>query len=438
MAAHGVDSSSTMTAFTTVETAVDARRVGRAEVATYVAFGGCGVAMATWASRIPQVRDQLELEPSALGLVLLAVAAGSLISLPMSGPLVGHFGSRRVVAAMAILFGLGMSTVGVGYQIGVFPVVVGLVIVGFAAGAWDVAMNVHGAFVEQLLGRSVMSRFHAGFSLGTVVGALVGAAMVAGDVSVTVHLIAFALAISASVALFTRWFLAEHHQPDEPVAVIEADLVNASSIVTQPVRGHFASWKESRTVLIGVFVLAFAFAEGVGNDWIAVAVIDGYGAPEAVGTLVFATFLAAMTLGRWFGPGLLDRHGRTRVVRPLAVTGIVGVLVFVFAPVTWLALIGAVLWGLGTSLGFPVGMSAGADDAALAAGRVSVISTIGYCAFLVGPPLIGLLGEHSSVLRALIAVAVLLALAASIASIVEPRRSARSSRSNDGGGISAA
>ncbi len=194
-------------------------------------------------------------------------------------------------------------------------------------------------------------------------------------------------------------------------------------------RGHFASWAEPRTVLIGVFVLAFAFAEGVGNDWIAVAVIDGYDAPEAVGTLVFAMFLAAMTLGRWFGPALLDRYGRTRVVRPMALIGIAGTLLFVFAPVTWLALVGAVLWGLGTSLGFPVGMSAGADDPALAAGRVSVISTIGYCAFLVGPPLIGLLGDHSSVLRALLAVAALLALAVLLASVVEPPDSPAADRS---------
>ena len=409
-----------MTISTSVETAPSHERVRQAVSATYVAFGGAGVAMATWASRIPQVRDQLGLDPSALGLVLLAVAAGSLVSLPISGPLVGRFGSRRIVAAMAGLFGVGMTTVGIGYQVGVAVVVVGLVMVGFAAGAWDVAMNVHGAFVEQLLGRSVMSRFHAGFSLGTVAGALVGAAMVFGDVSVTVHLIVVALVVSTTVVLFTRWFLAEHDQPSVPVASIGEGFANCSSAEAQPVRGHFASWAEPRTVLIGVFVLAFAFAEGVGNDWIAVAVIDGYDAPEAVGTLVFAMFLAAMTLGRWFGPALLDRYGRTRVVRPMALIGIAGTLLFVFAPVTWLALVGAVLWGLGTSLGFPVGMSAGADDPALAAGRVSVISTIGYCAFLVGPPLIGLLGDYSSVLRALLAVAALLALAVLLASVVEP------------------
>jgi MFS family permease len=399
-----------MTSLTSTETALGGEIVRRALAATYVAFAGAGLAMASWASRIPQVRDRLHLGPKALGLVLLAAAAGSLVSLPLSGPLVARTGSQRMVQAMAVLFGFGIATVGIGSQIGVVPVVVGLFMMGFAAGAWDVAMNVQGAFVEQKLGQSVMSRLHAGFSVGTVVGALVGGGMVAIHVSVAVHLIAIAFVMSTSVVFFTHRFLAEHdHQV--PAASVEDHM---------PRRGHFASWGERRTVLIGLFVLAFAFAEGVGNDWIAVAAIDGYHVADAVGTVIFAVFLAAMTLGRWFGPAVLDRFGRTRVVRSLAIVGGSGALLFVVSPVTWLAFVGALLWGLGTSLGFPVGMSAGADEPAFAAGRVSVIATIGYCAFLVGPPLIGFLGDHFSVLSALVAVAVLLSIAAFLSPVVQP------------------
>jgi MFS family permease len=130
-----------------------------------------------------------------------------------------------------------------------------------------------------------------------------------------------------------------------------------------------------------------------------------------------------MTAGRWFGPHLLDRYGRVPVVRVLAVVGLVGLALFVFSPAGALAFVGALLWGLGASLGFPVGMSAGAEDPARAAARVSVVSSIGYCAFLAGPPLIGFLGHHVTVLRALIVVAALFGLAALIASVVaEPAR----------------
>lgn len=329
-------------------------------------------------------------------------------------------GSERIVTVMAVLFGLGMTTVGVGVDRGVPVVVIGLAMMGFAAGAWDVAMNVHGAAVERHLGRSVMSRFHAGFSLGTVAGALVGAVMVALDVSVTAHLIVMAVLVSTSVVIAARHFLVD--EPEPALAAVPTGGADHPISADEPAprRGHFAAWRERRTLLIGVFVLAFAFAEGVGNDWIAVAMIDGYGADEAVGTFVFAAFLSAMTLGRWFGPAALDRYGRTNVVRLLAVLGIAGTAVFVYAPFAWLAVGGAVLWGLGASLGFPVGMSAGADEPAFAAGRVSVISSIGYCAFLVGPPLIGFLGDQVGVLSALVVVAALLGLSALIAPVLAP------------------
>jgi MFS family permease len=127
-----------------------------------------------------------------------------------------------------------------------------------------------------------------------------------------------------------------------------------------------------------------------------------------------------MTVGRWFGPALLDRYGRVRVVRALAAVSLVGLLLFVFGPVTPVAFAGALLWGLGASLGFPVGMSAAADDPAHAAPRVSVVASIGYCAFLGGPPVIGFLGDHLTVRHGLIAVAVLVAVAIGLAGWVKP------------------
>jgi predicted MFS family arabinose efflux permease len=386
--------------------------------ATYIAFIGAGFAFASWASRIPQVRDRLHLRPSALGLVLLAIAAGSVLALPLSGPVIARVGSRRTVTAMALLLGVGLATAAVGYPFGLVPLIVGLFLLGFASGAWDVAMNVQGAVVERHLGRSIMSRFHAGFSLGTVAGAGIGAAAVALHVPVTVHLTAVAAGVAVAVPLGARRFVPDH---EEAGAAPTGDSAAGAGPGRTDRRGTLASWREPRTLLIGVFVLAFAFAEGVGNDWISVAVIDGYGLSAALGTLAFAGFLAAMTAGRWFGPGPLDRYGRVPVIRALSLLGIAGLVLFVYAPVAPLAFVGTLLWGLGISLGFPVGMSAGADDPKLAAGRVSVIASIGYCAFLAGPPLIGFLGDHVTVLRALTAVAVLLVLAASItAAVAEP------------------
>jgi MFS family permease len=394
-------------------------RVRSAIYATYVAFIAAGVAFASWASRIPQVRDALLLTPATLGLVLLASAAGSVISLPLSGPVITRIGSRRTLKVMSILTAMSLAGVAIGYHQGRLSVVIALFFLGIGYGSWDVAMNVQGATVERLLGRAIMSRFHAGFSVGTVAGALIGTAMVALEVSVTTHLLVVAVALSIAVPIGVRSFV--------PDTVAQEEAVDAAAAPTTPdaPRSALSAWRERRTILIGIFVLAFAFAEGIGNDWIAIALIDGYGATAVIGTLGFAVFLAAMTAGRWFGPAWLDRYGRVAVNRALTGASVIGLALFIFGQNLPFAFVGAALWGVGISLGFPVGMSAGADEPAMAAARVSVIASIGYCAFLAGPPLIGFIGEQVTVLRAMVVVAAVLAVAFLIAGNLRPPMSSR-------------
>jgi predicted MFS family arabinose efflux permease len=318
---------------------------------------------------------------------------------------------------MAALLGVTLGGAAIGYRFGVLPVVIALFGYGFANGAWDVAMNVQGALVERRVGRAIMPRFHAGFSVGTVAGALVGALAVALHVSVSAHLFAAAVLVAVAVILAVRAFLPDDSADVDPPVPIDP---SHAAPPASRLRRTLATWREPRTVLVGFFVLAFAFTEGAGIDWISVAMIDSYEVPATVGTLAFALFLAAMTTGRWFGPGWLDRYGRVPVVRALAGVSIVGLALFVFGGVPAVAFLGVMLWGFGGSLGFPVGMSAAADEPAHAAPRVSVVATIGYCAFLGGPPLVGFLGDHVTVLRALLAVVVLLAAAMLLAGAVRP------------------
>ncbi|HEY1711896.1 MAG TPA: MFS transporter [Solirubrobacteraceae bacterium] len=386
-----------------------------------MAFAGAGFGFASWASRIPQVKAHLHLDPSQLGLVLLSLAAGSVTSLPLAGPIVARFGSRRTVMVTGVLGGLGLVVVGVGYRIGVAPVVAGLLCWGVASGIWDVAMNVQGAVVERLLGRSIMPRFHAGFSLGTVTAAVGGAAMVALGVSVTVHLTIVGVIVAVAVPLKARNFILDSADAVPPTRQATGAGGPGEHEPTSA-RDSLGAWREPRTLLIGLFTLAFAFTEGTGNDWISLATIDHHHVAPALGTLVLAVFLGAMTTVRWFGPAALDRYGRVPVVRSLAVLAITGLVLFVFGPSMVLAFVGALLWGAGTSLGFPVGISAGADEPAFAAPRVGVVTTIGYCAFLGGPPLIGFLAQRSSVAHAMVAVIVAMFVAGAIAGVVRPPR----------------
>ncbi|MBQ1015280.1 MFS transporter, partial [Micromonospora sp. M51] len=163
-----------------------------------------------------------------------------------------------------------------------------------------------------------------------------------------------------------------------------------------------------RTPLIGQFVLVAAVTEGAANDWLAVAFIDGRDLSEAAGAAVFAVFVVGMTIGRTAGTIALDRWGRVPVISGTIGLAVLGAGLAVLAGSGPVAVVGVALWGLGASLGFPVGMSAAADDESHAAVRVSVVAVIGYTAFLGGPPLLGLVGDQVGTLRALLVVPLLL------------------------------
>jgi len=393
---------------------IDAQ-VQRARNAVYIAFIGAGFAFASWASRIPQVRAQLHVSPGVLGLILLCAALGSAVAIPLAGLAIVRFGEAVTVTITSLIAVAGLAVIAIGHRYGIVPVAAGLFGLGFGTGSWDVAMNVQGAAVERAIGRAIMPKFHAGWSIGTVAGAGLGTAMVALHVSVTVHLLAVAAAVALVVPAATRSFLpAGAHAPAAP---------SSPAAAPAPARRHpLAAWTEPRTLVIGLFVLCVTVIEGVGNDWLSLGVIDGYHTPAAVGTATLAGFLAAMTAGRWFGPRFIDRYGRVPALRACAAVALGGLLLVGFGGYLAVAMAGAVLMGLGTSLGFPVGMSAAADDPRYAAGRVSVTSSVGYGAFLAGPPVIGFIADHVGVLHALTVAGVLLVIALFASSATAPLR----------------
>ncbi|HZJ05081.1 MAG TPA: MFS transporter [Nocardioidaceae bacterium] len=366
----------------------------RARNAVAIVFAANGFAFASWVSRIPEARATLGLTPGQLGSLLLALALGSVLALPSTGWWVHRFGAAKVVAAAAVIDALGLAGAGLGGGLTgqVWVTAVGLFLLGFGSGAWDVAMNIEGAAVERALARTVMPRFHAAFSLGTVAGAVAGAAAAGFGGPLTVHLFVVAVLVAAVPALVVPGFLSARGEDQG----------------TDRTRHLLRAWTERRTLLIGLMVFAMALTEGVANDWLAVALVDGYDVPAWVGASGFALFVTAMTVGRLGGPPVLDRFGRVPVLWSSMGLAALGVLLVVFSDLFPVVAIGIVLWGLGTSLGFPVGMSAAADDLERSAARVSVVSTVGYTAFLAGPPLFGYLGDQVGVLHALLLLAVLL------------------------------
>lgn len=382
--------------------------VRRATSATFIIFALNGFVFASWAARIPAVTRVLELTAGEMGLLLLTIAAGSVIALPMAGSVVARVGIASTIRLGGFISAFGGLIVAAGLSLGAVPLTgAGLFFFGVGIGLWDVAQNVEGASVERYLGRTIMPRFHAGFSGGAFVGAVLGAGLSAMHVSMSEHLVAIVVLVCVAMVVVPRYFLP---------AAAQGDVKSLDSTTAVPVRSTPRSaWTEGRTLMVGLVVLGAALTEGAANDWIAKATVDGMGATESGGAVMFAVFVASMTLCRFFGGAFVDAYGRVMVLYASLGAALAGLVVFVVAPNIWLAALGAVLWGAGAAMGFPLGMSAAADDPARAASRVSVVSTIGYLAFLAGPPLLGFLGDHVSIRWALLAISV--AIIASILTV---------------------
>ena len=408
------------------------------------AYAGSGLVFASWVSRIPAIRDDLELTPGQIGLMLLCMSLGSFISVAASGLIVLRLGSKLTTRVASVVQALGVIVMGLGATVfsDAFVVGAGLVFVGLGTGCWNTSSNIEGAAVERALGRHIMPRLHGAFSIGTVVGAGVGALAASVHLPVAIHLSVVAIAVSTAVFIG-----AGHYQADKlgsnglmvdvteasavpgtgPIPVVaqngdhgqgartKAALLEAERADKAAKRDGkakiSAAWRDPRTLMLGALVLGLGLAEGAAGDWVALAMVDGHDSTAALGALGYGIFVSAMTIGRFAGTVVLDKFGRVIVLRVGAALAVIGLALFVFAPTAEIAMASLIFWGLGSALGFPVAMSAASDDPEHAAARVSVVSTVGYGAFLGGPPLLGLLAEHVGVLHSLLAVLIMLVVA---------------------------
>lgn len=366
----------------------------------FAVFALSGFVFANWAARVPNMRDILGATTQEMGVLILGLAVGAMIGLIASSHVIAHLG-----ATSAIRWFLGLTAVGLigaGLVAGLAPnywaLFAALMVLGAGNAVLDVAMNLSGAANERRIGKTLMPMFHAGFSVGTMLGAGLGALTEQVGVPAGVHLTTVGVAVVVA-SLYVVRFL----QPaEEPPKAGEAKT---------GWRTRLAAWTDVRVLLIGLIILGMGFTEGTANDWLGLAMVDGYGLTNPGGAAVFALFVTAMTASRFFGGAALDRFGRVPVLAGCALLAFAGLLLVILGPTAPFAIAGTVLWGVGAALGFPVGMSAAADDPEKANANVAVVATVGYCAFLIGPPVIGLIGEQVGLRNAFYVVLVLVAVA---------------------------
>ena len=351
-------------------------------------FAVMGFSVATQLSRLPSVRDLLGIDSGEVGVFIAVFSVGALAGLAIASPLLARLGTKRIILLAMPLGGALLAATGLVAGLArSYPALLAVILVfGVTVSVSDVATNVSGAANERGLGRTVMPYFHAGYSIGYVLGAAVSSGAEAAGVPIWIHFTAV-----GAICVLTP-FVAAHWLPAASGAPAEE----------RPDRSaRRRVWREPRTWAIGALVFAFGYAEGSATDWLALGVVDGRGFDNASAAALLGAFMVAMTVGRLIGSRIVDRFGRFPVLACGAGLALLGLALVIYVPIPEATWASVVLWGLGTSLGFPLGMSAAGDDPATATARVGAVSLIGYTAFLVGPAVIGFIAQHTGVLPAL-------------------------------------
>lgn len=391
---------------------VDRRVLVRWRTAIIVAFGIGGITLAAWGPRLPELRAELHVTTGTIGVVLAAVTVGSVAGLLLATPLLRTLGSRRAIASTILLVAVALAVIGLAAALGSVPLVaVAFVAAGLGIGSLDVMINVEGTAVEAAMGRTFLPLMHAAWSGGAALGSGIGAACAALGIAPSVQFVGEAVAIAVAGLVLTRSIPAgaRTEEPGEPQTT--------GRKVLEWLRG----WADWRLLLIGVVMLGVELGEGSANNWLTLATRDDHGEPAAVAALFFTVFALTEAATRALGGPFVDRFGRVWTVRVTAALGVLGAVAFILGGTWWIALVGVLLWAVGVSMGFPLGMSAAAESGPDPAARVSVVASIGYFANFAGPPAIGLLAERSSVLTALWLVAAAFVAAFVASGALRPR-----------------
>ncbi|MFB4197695.1 MFS transporter [Streptomyces carpaticus] len=364
-------------------------------------FAVDGFVFAGWVVRIPAVKEQTGASASALGLALLGVSAGAVVTMTLTGRLCQRLGNHPVTVGAALLLSASVALPPHAHS----AVVLGAMLLFFGAGFGGMNVAVNSAAVDLVvaLGRPVMPGFHAAFSLGGMVGAGAGG-LVAGSLSPAWHLSGLAL-IGVLVTVMAGRTLLAAPVPAPPRAADEG----ADGAPARPAAGP-VGWL---VVVLGVVAACTAYGEGALADWSALHLRETLLAGEGPAAAGYSVFALAMTVGRLSGTWLLLRLGQTRAMVTGGTVAAAGMLLASLAPSVGLALVGFVVTGLGLANLFPVAIG---QAGALAGPRgVAAASTVGYGGMLLGPVAIGFLAEWFSLAAALTSVAALSAVAAVIA-----------------------
>jgi fucose permease len=365
-------------------------RLRRARWATRVQFAVLGTFAGAWGAHIPSVKVRYGLDEAMLSLVLLTAAVGAVGSLLTAGRVVARLGARNAALGAGLVMSAALALVLV------MPSLWALLPVAFVLGAgsslFDVAINSEGSELEQLGGRALMSNLHAMFSAGGMLGAALVAALLRAGLDPQLQLWLVPAALAVMIALGTRGMLKDRGAAAEGGEGGEG---------AEGAAAHFA-WPRGLLLVIGLLILAGMIAEGVMYDWCVLYLKQEVGMPQAQAALGYAAFSAAMAASRFGGDPLRERFSERALLFSGATLAALAMAVVLLVGTPAVAITGFALVGAGLAPVAPILYNAATRVPGFSrAAAIAAVTSIGYCGFMIGPPLIGGLAHATSLTVAL-------------------------------------
>lgn len=361
---------------------------------TFAAFGVQGLYFSTWVSRTPEIQKLLGLDTAQMGLFTLAMAVGSLLGLLIGGPIIARFGTRIVLIIAYSAGSLFLTLLGIAAEMQLLPLAtMAIVLVGFSGGSGGLAINIEGANVDRSSPKSLLPSLHGAFSLGSLLGGAIGTLAIVAGVSVQANL------IGMSVLVFVVTLFVCIPLPKTSGMHVHGDMNTDQIQTVASARERRRVWREPQTLMVAFIVIGFNLAEGTASTWLPIALVDA-GLSAAIATASYTVFAGAMAVGRLSGGPIVDYLGRSKALIAFAGITALGILIVMLTGWIALPLVGAALWGLGNSIGFPLCVSAVSEEPRLAGTRVGVLVIASNSSGIAGPPLLGFIGQAAGLFTA--------------------------------------
>ena len=352
--------------------------LNRMRLAVSLFYFSMGLTFATWASRIPDIKEALHLSEADLGTVLFSIPCGQLLMMPFSAKIVVKYGSSKTVVVGIIMYIAAMVSLGLGSER--WHLMLSLFFFGVFSNFTNISVNTQGLLTEGIFKKPIMSSFHGAWSLAGFTGALIGLLMMNIGLPPRIHFATVALLLYIVIALNFKHLVKT--RPAKPKAA-EAEKNRSLMPKLNPA-----------LVWLGVIGFCSMVSEGIMFDWSGVYFKKVVQAPESLVILGYTSFMIMMASGRFIGDKVTARFGRKRVLQVSGVLISGGMYLAVFLPYVVPAAIGFMLVGLGVSTVVPgVYSIAGKTPGIEPSKALTAVSSVSFLGFLIGPPVIGYIAE---------------------------------------------